>query len=408
MICGLLGRKLSHSYSPQIHRELGDYPYLLLEKEPEEVENFIKNGEFDCLNVTIPYKKTVLPYCDTLSPAAVRLGAVNTIVRKKDGTLIGHNTDFFGFTAMVQRSGLKLNGKKALVLGTGGAASTAVAVLEEFGARVVSISRSGENNYTNLHLHADATLIVNATPVGMYPDNGVAPVCVNDFPQLEGVLDMIYNPACTKLLMDAQQKRLVTVNGLLMLVAQAKESAEWFTGTAISNDVIPQIENKLKREMENIILIGMPGSGKTTVGKLLAEKTGRAFVDTDTVIAEKAGCSIPEIFRTKGEAAFRALETQVLSDICKESGLVIATGGGCVTRPENYPLLHQNGKTFCLQRTLDKLSVEGRPLSQNADLAAMYKIRKPLYQQFAYIHIDNNGSAEAAADSILKNWEEWP
>ena len=408
MICGLLGRKLSHSYSPQIHRELGDYPYLLWEKEPEEVENFIKNGEFDCLNVTIPYKKTVLPYCDTLSPAAVRLGAVNTIVRKKDGTLIGHNTDFFGFTAMVQRSGLNLNGKKALVLGTGGAASTAVAVLEEFGARVVSISRSGENNYTNLHLHADATLIVNATPVGMYPDNGVAPVCVNDFPQLEGVLDMIYNPACTKLLMDAKQKGLVTVNGLLMLVAQAKESAEWFTGTAISNDVIPQIENKLKREMENIILIGMPGSGKTTVGKLLAEKTGRAFVDTDTVIAEKAGCSIPEIFRTKGEAAFRALETQVLSDICKESGLVIATGGGCVTRPENYPLLHQNGKTFCLQRTLDKLSVEGRPLSQNADLAAMYKIRKPLYQQFAYIHIDNNDSAEAAADSILKNWEEWP
>lgn len=406
MNCGLLGRHLSHSYSPQIHRELGDYPYILWEKEPEEVADFLQNGDFDGLNVTIPYKKTVLPYCNELSPAALRLGAVNTIVRKADGTLIGHNTDFFGFTAMVIRSGLNIVGKKVLVLGTGGAANTAVAVLQEHGAQVISISRSGENNYNNLHLHADAALIVNATPVGMYPDNGVAPVCIDNFPQLEGVLDMIYNPARTKLLMDAEQKGLVTVNGLLMLVAQAKESAEWFTGTVISDAVIPNIESKLMREMENIILIGMPGSGKSTVGNLLAQKTGRMFVDSDEEIVQRIGYDIPQFIREHGEAAFRALETQVLADICKKSGLIISTGGGCVTRPENYALLHQNGCIFCLERALESLPTDGRPLSQATKLSELYRVRKPFYDRFADHHIDNNQSTEAAADEILRIWEE--
>ncbi|MBE6916817.1 MAG: shikimate kinase [Ruminococcaceae bacterium] len=406
MRCGLLGRKLAHSYSPQIHRELGDYPYLLFEKEPEEVESFLKSHEFDCLNVTIPYKKTVIPFCDELSPAAVRLGAVNTIVRKPDGTLIGHNTDFFGFTAMVKRSGLHIAGKKALVLGSGGAANTAVAVLKEFGATVITISRRGENNYSNLNLHADAALIVNATPVGMYPENGVAPLDIGLFPQLEGVLDMIYNPARTKLLMDAEEKGLVAVNGLLMLVAQAKESAEWFTGSLISDDVIPKIESQLMREMQNIILIGMPGCGKSTVGSLLSEKTGKAFVDADALIAERAGCDIPMYINTKGEAAFRALETKVLADIGKKPGLIIATGGGCVTRSENYALLHQNGKVFCLHRSLDRLPTDGRPLSQATKLEELYRIRKPLYDLFADYHIDNNGDAGAAADAIVKIWEE--
>ncbi len=406
MNCGLLGRKLGHSYSPQIHRQLGDYPYILFEKEPEEVADFLKYGDFSGLNVTIPYKKTVLPYCDALSPAAVRLGAVNTIVRRSDGTLIGHNTDFFGFTAMVQRSGLNISGKKALVLGSGGAANTAIAVLQEFGAQVITISRSGENNYGNLHLHRDAALIVNATPVGMYPENGVAPVMVDSFPQLEGVLDMIYNPARTQLLMDAEEKGLVAINGLLMLVAQAKESAEWFTGSAISDDVIPGIESRLRREMENIILIGMPGSGKSTVGKLLSNRTGKTLVDTDEEIAQRAGCDIPAFIRTNGEAAFRQLETQVLADICKRSGLIISTGGGCVTRPENYRLLHQNGRIFCLERDLTHLPVDGRPLSQASGLASMYEIRRPMYDRFADHPIDNNSTVEAAASAILKHWEE--
>ena len=406
MITGLLGRKLGHSYSPQIHRELGDYPYLLFEKEPEEVADFLKSRDFDALNVTIPYKKTVLPFCDQLSPAAQRLGAVNTIVRKQDGALIGHNTDFFGFTAMVRRSGIDISGKKALVLGSGGAANTAVAVLKEFGANVVTISRSGENNYNNLHLNADAALIVNATPVGMYPENGVAPVDVDDFPMLEGVLDMIYNPARTKLLMDAERRGLICVNGLLMLVAQAKESAEWFTDAEISDAVIPGIESKLMCEMENIVLIGMPGCGKSTVGKLLAEKTGKTLVDSDTWITQRAGCDIPYYIQTQGEAAFRALETEVLADISKKSGLIIATGGGCVTRPENYPLLHQNGRIFCLERALEHLPTEGRPLSQATKLSELYRIRKPLYAQFADHHIDNNATAEAAADAIVALWEE--
>ena len=406
MNCGLLGRKLAHSYSPQIHRELGDYPYILFEKEPEEVADFLKSGAFDGLNVTIPYKKTVLPYCDELSPAAVRLGAVNTIVRRNDGTLIGHNTDFFGFTAMVRRSGLNIAGKKALVLGSGGAANTAIAVLKEFGAQVITISRSGENNYTNLHLHRDAALIVNATPVGMYPNNGAAPVNINDFPQLEGVLDMIYNPARTRLLMDAEQKGLVAVNGLLMLVAQAKESAEWFTGSKISDDVIPRIESLLKREMENIILIGMPGCGKSTVGTILSNQTAKKLVDADEEIAKRVGCDIPTFLNAEGEAAFRELETQVLTDICKHSGLIISTGGGCVTRQENYELLHQNGRIFCLERDLAHLPVDGRPLSQATGLTDLYHIRKPLYDRFADHHIDNNSTAEATASAILKLWEE--
>lgn len=406
MKCGLLGRKLGHSYSPQIHREMGEYPYLLYEKEPEEVASFLKSGDFDCLNVTIPYKKTVVPYCDELSPAAIRLGAVNTIIRKEDGRLIGHNTDFYGFTAMLKRSAMTVTGKKVLVLGTGGAANTAVAVLEEFGAQVVSISRSGESNYQNLHLHRDAVLIVNATPVGMYPDNGIAPVCVDDFPHLEGVLDMIYNPAHTKILMDAEQNGLITVNGLLMLVAQGKESAEWFTGTAISDAVIPQIESKLIREMQNIILIGMPGSGKSTVGVLLAERTGRKLVDTDELIVEKIGCSILQFFAQHDEAAFREIETQVLAEVCKQSSLIITTGGGCVTRDENYPLLHQNGRIFCLHRALGNLPVDGRPLSQATALSELYHKRKPLYDKFADHHIDNNGSIEDAATEILRIWEE--
>ena len=222
--CGLLGRKLAHSYSPQIHSQFGNYSYALFEKEPEEIEGFLKNGDYTGINVTVPYKKAVLPFLDEVSPVAKRLGAVNTVIRT-DGKLIGHNTDYFGFQAMVKSSGLDVAGKKVLVLGSGGASNTARAVLEELGSRVVVISRSGEDNYQNLHLHKDASIIVNTTPVGMYPDTESSPVDLAQFPILEGVLDVIYNPARTKLLMDAQDRGLVAVNGLLMLVAQAKEAA---------------------------------------------------------------------------------------------------------------------------------------------------------------------------------------
>ena len=402
MKCGLLGRKLSHSYSPQIHEHLGEYSYVLYEKEPEQLADFFKYGDFDAINVTIPYKKDVIPYCAELSDKAKRLGAVNTIVRRKDGTFIGHNTDYFGFEMMLKKSGLTVSGKKVLLLGSGGAANTAIAVLQDYGADVIVISRSGENNYGNLHLHADAAVIANCTPVGMYPNNGDSPVDLSLFPRLEGVLDMIYNPAKTKLLLDAEERGIVALNGLLMLVAQAKESAEWFTGTSIQDSKIAEIHRILSSQMENIVLIGMPGCGKSTIGKLLSEELQRPVIDADEEICRLAGCSIPEIFAHGGEEAFRKLETQVLRNLGKESGKIIATGGGCITREENYPLLHRNGKIIWLTRQLDKLPTDGRPLSQTAKLETMFEVRRPMYERFADHIISNDGSAAQTVDAIRR------
>ena len=401
MNCGLLGRKLGHSYSPQIHSHLGDYTYCLFEKEPSELTDFLKNGDFAGLNVTVPYKKDVIPYLDELTPLAQKLGAVNTIIRK-NGKLIGHNTDYFGFETMLKESGVAVKNKKALVLGSGGASNTAVAVLQHWGANVVVISRSGENNYENLHLHTDASLIVNTTPVGMYPHVVVSPIDLSRFPQLEGVLDVIYNPARTQLLLDAKSRGIVAMNGLLMLVAQAKEAAQWFTGSEIANDKVTQIHQILKNQMENIVLIGMPGSGKSTVGAILAEKTGKRLIDADAEIVKLAGKTIPEIFAESGEAGFRALETQVLAELGKQSGLIIATGGGCVTREENYPHLHQNGTLFCLERALEALPTDGRPLSQGCGVAQLYERRAPLYEAFADVEIDVSTSVEEAAEAIME------
>lgn len=400
MKCGLLGRRLSHSYSPYIHSKLGDYSYDLFELEPEEIGDFLKNGDFTGINVTVPYKKDVIPYLDELTPVARQLGAVNTVVRS-GGKLIGHNTDCFGFMTMVRASGLAVAGKKVLILGSGGASNTAVAVLKELGAHAVIISRHGENNYTNLHLHADAAVIVNTTPVGMYPNAGQTPIDLDLFPALEGVLDVVYNPTRTTLLLAAEKRNLIAINGLLMLVAQAKEAAEWFTETAIAEDVISTIYRDLRLRMENIILIGMPGSGKTTVGRLLTQKTGKTFIDADEELVRCAGRSIPEIFARDGEPAFRQLETGVLSEIGQKSGLVIATGGGCVTQERNYPLLHQNGTVFCLKRDLLKLPTDGRPLSQRSTAEELYRTRKPLYEAFADFMIDNNGAPSDAAARIL-------
>ena len=406
MTCGLLGRKLGHSYSPQIHRQLADYDYVLFEKEPEELDDFLRNGSFSGINVTVPYKKDVIPYLDELTPTAARLGAVNTVIRRS-GRLIGHNTDCFGFLTMIRSSGLDVREKKVLVLGSGGASNTAVAVLQELGANVIVISRSGENNYTNLDRHADAAMVVNTTPVGMYPDTDHAPIDLTLFPRLEGVLDVIYNPARTALLQQAETLGLPAINGLLMLVAQAKEAAEWFSGHSLEDALIPTIHRQLRQQMENIVLIGMPGCGKSTIGRELARRLGKRFVDTDAAIEEVAGRSIPEIFAQDGEAIFRKLETAVLGDLGKQSGLVIATGGGCVTRQDNFPLLHQNGKIFWLRRYLGNLPTEGRPLSQAGRLEEMYRIRKPLYEAFADHIIENDGSIETAAHEIIRIWEEW-
>lgn len=413
MKCGLLGRKLGHSYSPQIHAMLGDYSYELFEREPEQIEDFLRNSDWDGINVTIPYKKTVIPYLDELSPIAQRLGAVNTVIRR-NGKLIGHNTDYYGFRMLLDTLPMPFYLQKCLVLGSGGASNTVCAVLEDCGAQTVIISRNGENNYDNLQLHWDARLIVNATPVGMYPNTGIAPVDITNlklFPCLRGVIDLIYNPALTKLLLDAEtmydddDRWFNFRNGLLMLVAQAKEAAEWFTGSEISDDVIEPILDKLEYRMKNIVLIGMPGCGKTTIGKLLSEKTGRQFVDADEEIVRLAGKSIPEIFVQDGEEMFRDWETKALAELGKQSGLIIATGGGCVTKDRNYNLLHQNGEIFWIRRKIDDLSTDGRPLSQKNSLAEMYKIREPLYDRWKDWFINNHELPENAVWQIMNVME---
>ncbi|MDO5400225.1 MAG: shikimate kinase [Eubacteriales bacterium] len=403
MNCGLLGRVLGHSYSPQIHAMLGDYPYSLFEKEPDEVGDFLKNGDFTGINVTIPYKKTVIPFLDELTPAAEKMGAVNTVVRRPDGALLGHNTDYFGFVSLVQHSGIPVQGRKALVLGSGGASGTAVQALRDLGATPIVISRSGENNYGNLCRHADACLIVNATPVGMYPKNGVSPLDLAAFPHLEGVLDVIYNPAKTRLLLDAEALGIPGENGLWMLVAQAKEAAEYFTGQPISDAVIAPIHRRLSVQMKNIALVGMPGCGKTTVGRQLAQRLGRKFVDLDDELVKDAGCSIPDIFAREGEDGFRARETAVLERFSRESGLVLATGGGCVTQAENLPLLWQNSTVCWLQRDTAALATDGRPLSQGGKLEEMYRIRRPLYEKAADLTVQSD---ENAAEAIAARLEE--
>lgn len=402
MQCGLLGRKLGHSYSPEIHKYLGQYAYSLFEKEPEELEQFIRHGAYDGLNVTIPYKKAAVACCDTLSPVAQRLQAVNTIVRTADGKICGHNTDFSGFSAMLKRTGLNVNGKKVLVLGSGGASVTVQSVLRDAGAAVTVVSRTGENNYDNLYLHADAALIVNATPVGMFPNAGASPVDLSLFPDLEGVLDLIYNPCRTKLLLDAQKRGLITENGLFMLVAQAKESAQWFTGTEIPDDAVANIHRILRRKCENLILIGMPGCGKSTVGKYLAEKLDMPFYDADRQIEASAGMPIPEIFASESESGFRIRESEVLRSLGAKRGIVISTGGGCVTRPENYEYLKQNGTIFRLTRDLSMLSTEDRPLSQTHSLKELFAARDPLYRAFADYTVSNDLSPENTAAEIQK------
>ncbi len=402
MKCGLLGRKLGHSYSPAIHCMLGDYSYGLYEVEPEELEGFLRCEDFAGLNVTMPYKEQIIPYLDALSDSARRLGAVNTIVRQPDGRLVGYNTDYAGFSYLLDQSGISVSGKKALVLGSGGAGKTVKAVLEDAGAQAVIISRTGESNYGNLELHSDAAVLVNATPVGMYPNNGCAPVDLQQFPRLEGVFDLIYNPARTALLLQAEALGVKAHGGLEMLVAQAWEASHLFTGKALSPARIRQICERIRKTAGNVILIGMPGCGKTTLGKHLAERLGRPFADTDVLIEAKAGLPIPDIFDKHGEEHFRTLETQILQEAGKQSGLVIACGGGVVTRAENYPLLHQNGVILWLRRPVERLPVEGRPLSQSGDLDAMSQARYPMYAHFADHILDIDLSPEAALQRILE------
>ena len=404
MVYGLLGRTLRHSYSPQIHALLGDYEYRLFEVEPQDLEAFLKKREFGGINVTIPYKKDVLPYLSGISDNAKRIGAVNTIIVKEDGGLYGDNTDYDGFLCLVQKSGFQVKGKKALVLGTGGASLPISAVLSDLGAReVVFISRSGENNYQNLSRHADADLIVNTTPVGMYPNNLKAPLSLSEFPKLSGVLDIVYNPQKTKLILDAERLGIPAYSGLLMLVAQGKRAAELFLGHDIPDSETDRIFKKLSTEMQNIVLVGMPGCGKTTVGKALAEQLNRPFFDADKEILKRTGKSAEAWIEACGEAVFRQKETEVLESLCKQSGTVIATGGGAVTVPENADILRQNSIVFFINRDVSALPVEGRPLSKATALSEMYKVRLPLYRGVCDYEIAADDGVDAVVRRILED-----
>jgi shikimate dehydrogenase len=342
--------------------------------------------------VTIPYKKTVIPFCDELSDLAKAIGSVNTLLRREDGSIFGDNTDAFGFeTLLRQVMPGSLTGKKALVLGTGGASATVCAVLKGHGANVIPISRRGENNYENISLHADAALIVNTTPLGMYPNNGKSPLDLARFKDLEGVMDVIYNPLRTALLMQAEELGVPCTNGLTMLVAQAKAAAEYFLGKKIPDGEIDSISRGLRDMLTNIILIGMPGSGKSSLGRDIAKKLHMTFKDSDRIITDVTGRKPGEIIEQDGEAAFRKIESQVLADLAKEHGQVIATGGGVVERDENMQALAHNGYFILLTKKLHRLATKGRPLSKDpAALAALYARRKPLYEKWADLTVNND------------------
>ena len=399
---GLLGEKLGHSFSPQIHRDLAGYDYQLLPTPPEAVEDLFARRAFQGLNVTIPYKRTVMPLCDEIDPRAAAIGAVNTVVNQ-NGRLTGYNTDIDGFLYMARRAGVDMAGKKVVILGSGGTSRTARAAAGELGAReIVTVSRHGEDNYQNLSRHADAQVLVNTTPVGMYPNWGQSPVSLESFPALEGVLDVVYNPLRTALLLQAEERGLPRSCGLPMLVAQAKRAAELFTGQNIDDSRAEAVLHGLREQLTSIVLIGMPGCGKTTVGRALAGKLGRTFVDLDEEIVRRAGMSIPEIFAREGEAGFRERESALVREFGERTGLVVSTGGGVVTRRENYIPLKQNGLLLHLRRDPASLPTDGRPLSQATAPEELWRRRAPLYAAFADGEIDNNGTLAWTLEQIEK------
>lgn len=400
----LLGEHLAHSFSPQIHSLLADYHYALCEVERDDLAAWVRENDLSGYNVTIPYKKEIMQYCNELSIGAQSIGAVNTVVRRADGTLFGDNTDYYGFAYMLSKFNTEIKGKKVVVLGSGGASGTVQAVLSAQGAQVVVVSRNGEDNYENIEKHKDATLVVNATPVGMYPHNLQSPVDLRAFENLSGVCDVIYNPAKTALLLQAEKLGIPCENGLSMLVAQAKRAAEIFTSSEIEDSCVEEIRREIAWSTLNLVLVGMPGCGKSTVGRLVAEKLSRKFADADEEIKITTGKAPCEIINNEGEQVFRNVETQVLKNLCKESSVVIATGGGAVTVEENRDVLRQNSVVVFVERDTELLATDDRPLSVN--LPKLYKKRLPMYKDFAHISVDGNGDAQTVAQRILTAFSE--
>ena len=385
MVYGCIGEKLSHSFSKEIHAEIGGYEYELCEVPGNDFARFMSERNFRGINVTIPYKRDVIPYLDVLDKKAEKIGAVNTVVNR-GGRLYGYNTDFDGMRAMLERAKIELSGKKVLILGTGGTGRTAAALSEELGAKeVLKVSRSGRDGALTygecLEKQTDADVIINTTPCGMYPDTDNLPIDISAFKMLSGVADVIYNPLRTRLSEAAQERGIPNTGGLFMLAAQGVYASEHFTGRKYGADVIEKVYRSLLKEKENIVLTGMPASGKTTIGRRIAKDLGREFTDTDEEIVKKAGMTIPEIFARLGERAFRDLETQACREAGKKSGCVIATGGGVPLSDENIRLLKQHGRIYFIDRPPERLvPTEDRPLASTAeDIKKIFEKRYTIY-----------------------------
>ena len=388
---GLLGKTLGHSYSPQIHNALGNPHYVLYERAPQELTEFLAQPELKGLNVTIPYKKDVMSACQTLSDAAKHIGAVNTMVRQTDGSWYGHNTDYDGFIYMLEWAGINIKDQKVIVLGNGATAHTIHVALIDLGAReIIHLSRKTEPFYSEAATFgADADVLINATPVGTYPNCPEALISLDDFPQLKGVADVIYNPYRTALLIDAERRNIPYTDGLPMLIGQAVAAAKLFMQKDFEPEATETIIRQMRHQQENIVLIGMPGVGKTTVGTALAKQLQRPFIDCDDEF-EKRYCHPGEYIATHGEPAFREKETALLAKLCKTTGAIIATGGGVVTQSVNYPILRQNGRIYWIRRPWENLAVDGRPLSQGglSRLKSLYAVRQPLYDAFSQCAFD--------------------
>ncbi|MFA5449039.1 MAG: shikimate kinase [Clostridia bacterium] len=397
----LIGQKLAHSYSAIIHKEFG-YQYELCEMEREDLPAFVRGGSFDGFNVTIPYKTLIMPLLDEIDDAAKRVGAVNTVV-VKDKKLYGYNTDVFGLEYLLQSADIQVKNKKVMILGSGGTSKTALAVLKTHGAAsTVVVSRSGADNYDNISKHYDSEVIINTTPVGMYPSNLKSPIELAPFTRLEGVMDAIYNPLITRLLFDAKERGLKYSSGLKMLIAQAKEARDLFVGDRAPESEIERIYRKLYNDTINIVLIGMPSSGKSVVGKALAAAMAKRFVDTDEYIQALANKSIPNIFALEGEKHFRNLERVAIEALGKEKGQVIATGGGAITSREAYHALKQNGVLVYLIRDPRNAVSDGRPLLKDEGAyERLFKEREPYYKKFSDITIENNGEVDQTVAKII-------
>ena len=403
---GCIGKKLTHSFSKEIHAKLADYEYKLIELTEEEIPAFFEKKDFAAINVTIPYKQTVIPYLDSISDIAKRIGAVNTVVNK-GGKLYGYNTDYYGMTALIGRVGLELRNKKVLVLGTGGTSKTARVVASDLGAsEILTVSRRKTEEYIDygeaVRLHSDANIIINTTPSGMYPDCETRPIDISAFDRLEGVIDAVYNPLCTNLVLDAKTRGIRAEGGLYMLVMQAVVAVERFLDTEIEKSVADRVFSSVLASKENVVLSGMPGSGKSTVGKLL-EIEGYEFFDTDSEIEARCACSIKELIAEKGEKYFRDLETEVIRDLSTKSGSIISTGGGAILRQENIRCLKRNGRIFFIDANIERLSAtDDRPLSDTREkLVRLYNERIDIYRATADVTVSDMETPEAEAEYIL-------